>query len=110
MELAGERYVLRLTLQALAEIEAAFEAPDLQALGERLGHGRFSARDLVMLIGAAIRGGGAMLSDAEIAGRIGAQDLPKLVQALGDVFTQSFGPGESAGRVKKPRATVPERP
>ena len=89
--LGEERYVLRLSLQALAEIEAAFGANDLQALGERLGKGRFSARDLTMLVGATIRAGGAVLSDADIATKITAADLPGVIGALGEVFALGFG-------------------
>lgn len=94
--LAGERHVLRLSLQALAEIEAAFGAPDLQALGARLAGGKFAARDLVMLLGATIRGGGANLSDAQIASKIGAADLPAALDALGEVFALAFGGAETA--------------
>ena len=53
----GERvFTLRLTLQSLAEIEAAFALADLGGLGERFGTGRIAAKDLVILLGAAVRG------------------------------------------------------
>jgi hypothetical protein len=89
--LGGERFVLRLTLQALAEIEAAFGASDLEALGRRFAEGRFRAADLAVLIGATARGGGASLSDAEIAGRMAASELPAAIAALAELFAASFG-------------------
>jgi hypothetical protein len=56
--LNGERRVLKLTLGALAELEEALGAGSLVALAERFeGHG-FSARDVMALIVAGLRGGG----------------------------------------------------
>jgi hypothetical protein len=66
-ELGGNRHTLVLTLGALAELEAAFGADDLVALAERFGSGRLSARDLVRIIGAGLRGAGATISDDEVA-------------------------------------------
>lgn len=69
----GKRRVLRLTLGALAELEAALEADSLIALVERFEAGRFSTRDVLALIVAGLRGGGwegeaADLRQAEIRG------------------------------------------
>jgi hypothetical protein len=66
-EIGGNRHTLVLTLGALAELEAAFEACDLVALAERFGSGRLSARDLVRIIGAGLRGAGESVSDDEVA-------------------------------------------
>lgn len=90
LDLGEERLTLRLTLGALAEIEAAFGAADLQALGERLASGRIAARDLVPLIGAAARGGGARISDTEIAGRIPAARLGACIEALAELLALTF--------------------
>jgi hypothetical protein len=96
LKLDGEVFLLRLTLQALAEIETALGAGDLQALGERFGSGRISARDVAALAGAAIRGGGAGISDEEIAIRIRAEDLPAVIEALSTLFTRAFtNPGKA---------------
>jgi hypothetical protein len=94
LKVGGETFVLRLTLQALAEIEAALGAGDLQGLGERFASGRIAARDFVALIGAAVRGGGSTLPDREIAERMGAEDLPAAVAALSELFALSFGADE----------------
>lgn len=56
--LDGERRVARLTLGALAELEAAMEAETLVGLIERFEAGRFSTRDVMALVVAGLRGGG----------------------------------------------------
>ena len=66
-EIGGNRHTLVLTLGALAELESAFAASDLVALTERFGSGRLSARDLVRIIGAGLRGAGESVSDDEVA-------------------------------------------
>ncbi len=62
-DLGGKRRTLVLTLGALAELESAFGADDLVALAERFGAGRLSARDLVRIISAGLRGAGESISD-----------------------------------------------
>lgn len=65
--LGGRRRTLVLTLGALAELEAAFAAPDLVALAERFGAGRLKAHDLIRIIGCGLRGAGEAVSDDEVA-------------------------------------------
>ncbi|MCR6734806.1 MAG: gene transfer agent family protein [Afipia sp.] len=65
--LGGKQRTLVLTLGALAELESAFGASDLMALAERFGTGRLSARDLVRIIAAGLRGAGEAISDDEVA-------------------------------------------
>ena len=69
----GERRVAKLTLGALAELEADLGDDSLVALIERLEAGRASSRDVLALIVAGLRGGGWRgsaedLLSAEIAG------------------------------------------
>ena len=69
----GERHVLKLTLGALAELEATLETGSLVELVERFERGAFSSRDVLALIVAGLRGGGwrgraAELTAAEIEG------------------------------------------
>ena len=66
-EIGGNRRTLVLTLGALAELESAFAASDLVALAERFGSGRLSARDLMRIIAAGLRGAGENVSDDEVA-------------------------------------------
>lgn len=71
--LDGRRHVAKLTLGALAELEAALETGTLIDLVERFEGGRFSTRDVLALIVAGLRGGGwqgtaADLRTVEIGG------------------------------------------
>jgi hypothetical protein len=56
--LDGTRHVAKLTLGALAELEAALESGSLIELVERFELGRFSSRDVLALLVAGLRGGG----------------------------------------------------
>lgn len=69
----GNRHVLKLTLGALAELEAGLSTGTLVELVERFEGGAFSSRDVLALIVAGLRGGGwqgqpAELMTAEIEG------------------------------------------
>jgi hypothetical protein len=66
-EIGGEVRVLCLTLGALAELEARLGAGDLGELAERFAEGKVSARDLLAIIGAGLRGGGNAVSDDQLA-------------------------------------------
>ncbi|WP_226550443.1 gene transfer agent family protein [Celeribacter naphthalenivorans] len=54
----GERHVLKLTLGALAELEAGLETDTLVALVERFEGGKFSSADVLRIVVAGLRGGG----------------------------------------------------
>ena len=56
--LDGQPHVAKLTLGALAELEAALGAGSLVDLVERFEAGRFSSRDVLALLVAGQRGGG----------------------------------------------------
>lgn len=58
LTLDGEPHRLKLTLGALAELEAAMGADSLVDLVQRFEERRFSTRDVVALIVAGLRGGG----------------------------------------------------
>jgi hypothetical protein len=71
--LNGEAHVAKLTLGALAELEEEVGTGTLVELVERFEAGRFSTRDVLMLIVAGLRGGGwkgraGDLIDVEIGG------------------------------------------
>jgi hypothetical protein len=70
--LNGQTHAMRLTLGALAGLEADLGEPFIAVI-ERFEAGRFTAADLLALLQAGLSGGGAdvspeMLRDAEIAG------------------------------------------
>ena len=56
--LDGEPHSLKLTLGALAELEATLEADSLVDLIRRFEERRFTTRDVVALVVAGLRGGG----------------------------------------------------
>ena len=73
VEIDGVRHVARLTVGALAELEERLDASSLVGLVERFEGNAFSSRDVIALLGAGLRGGGADVSDealgrAEISG------------------------------------------
>jgi len=94
-EIGGRKRILVLTLGALAELESAFGEGDLVALAERFGKGRMSARDLVRIIGAGLRGAGESVTDADVAAMAvpgGAQGYVRIAASL---IEATFGTGES---------------
>jgi hypothetical protein len=56
--LDGQRHVAKLTLGALAELEAALATGSLVEMVERFERGAYSARDVLALVVAGLRGGG----------------------------------------------------
>ncbi len=56
--LNGVPHVAKLTLGALAELEAGLGTGSLMELAERFESGRFAARDVVAVLVAGLRGGG----------------------------------------------------
>ena len=90
-EIGGRRRTLVLTLGALAELEAAFAASDLVALAERFGSGRLSARDLIRIIGAGLRGGGESVSDDEVAAMTMPGGVAGYVRVVAELIGATFG-------------------
>ncbi|MDA5555627.1 gene transfer agent family protein [Shimia sp. MMG029] len=73
LTLDGRRHVLKLTLGALAELEAQLGDDTLIALITRFESGKFASRDVLALVVAGLRGGGWSgdardLMQVEIAG------------------------------------------
>ena len=62
----GEARVMKLTLGALAELEATLGDGSLVALVQRFEGGGFAARDVLALLAAGLRGGGHDLTAAEL--------------------------------------------
>ncbi|MQQ06953.1 gene transfer agent family protein [Epibacterium sp. SM1979] len=67
LTLDGREYVLRLTLGALAELEETLAEDSLISLIQRFETNGFSARDLMALLLAGLRGGGHDLSAETLA-------------------------------------------
>ncbi len=69
----GERRVMKLTLGALAELEAGLETTSLVEMVDRFETGAYGAKDVLLLLVAGLRGGGwdctaTDLGQAEIEG------------------------------------------
>ena len=62
----GEVRVMRLSLGALAELEARMEATSLLGLAEKFETGGVSASELIALLAAGIRGAGGAISEEEL--------------------------------------------
>lgn len=62
----GQRRVLKLTLGALAELEQELGAGSLVELVQRFEGGAYSSGDVLALIVAGLRGGGADVTRADI--------------------------------------------
>lgn len=86
----GERRVMKLTLGALAELEEALETGSLVELAERFEAGRFSARDVLALILAGLRGGG-WTGSAEALRRAEIEGGPvAAARAAGTLLVRAF--------------------
>lgn len=95
-ELGGARRTLVLTLGALAELESAFGADDLTALAERFGSGRVSARDLIRIIAAGLRGAGVSVSDDDVAAMTVGGGVSSYVRIAAELIAATFEDTQSA--------------
>ncbi len=93
--LDGQRHVGKLTLGALAELEAALATGSLVDLVERFEVGRFSTRDVLALIVAGLRGGGWQGTAADLRSvEIGGGPM-EAARAAAEMLARAFSlPGE----------------
>jgi len=99
--LDGRDYRLCLTLGALAELETAFAAENLNQLVERFGTGKLSARDMTAIIAAGLRGGGHEVGEDEVRRMQcdgGAAGFARLVAELLAVTFGAETAGEAGAR------------
>ncbi|RDJ22993.1 gene transfer agent family protein [Bosea caraganae] len=101
----GETLPMRLTLGALAELEAAFAVDSLPALGERFVGGRLSARDVACILTAGLRGAGGSFSEAEVAGFAFDGGLNGAIAAAIRLLDATFG--DPAREASEPRPQLP---
>jgi hypothetical protein len=80
---AGEKFVMRLTLGALAEIESAFNVESLTDLAARLKS--FATSDIATVAAALLRAGGHDVTANDVLKL--PVDLATIVQAIADVFS-----------------------
>ena len=92
--IGGERVTLCLTLGALAELEAQLQAGDLVGLAERFASGRISARDLMAILSAGLRGGGNAISDDDLARLSIEGGLKGAAEIAAQLLRATFGEGK----------------
>lgn len=93
--LDGQRHVAKLTLGALAELEAVLEAGSLIELVERFEAGRFSTRDVLALVVAGLRGGGWQGSAADLRAVEIRGGAVEAARAAAELLARAFAvPGE----------------
>lgn len=90
-EIGGECRVLCLTLGALAELETRLNAGDLAGLADRFAQGKVSARDLVAILGAGLRGGGNAITDDDLARMSVEGGLAGAARIAADLLRATFG-------------------
>ncbi|ADZ71348.1 Gene transfer agent-like protein [Polymorphum gilvum SL003B-26A1] len=95
--LDGREWTLVLTLGALAELEDAYACADLQALVERFAGGRLSARDMVRLIGAGLRGAGNVVTDDQVASMTAPGGAPGFAAIVADLLRVTFSDADDDG-------------
>lgn len=93
----GERREMKLTLGALAELEASLEADTLVAMIERFEAGQFSTRDVLALIVAGLRGGGWRVSVADLLSAEIEGGPVMAAKAAGQLLTRAFALPEKVG-------------
>ena len=93
----GRDCTLCLTLGALAELEDAFAVDDLSALAQRFSSGRLSARDLIRILGAGLRGAGTAMSDEEVALIKVDGGIAGIARIVAELLKVTFGASEAAG-------------
>jgi hypothetical protein len=94
----GEKFVMRLTLGALAEIESGLSLTNLSTIAERLK--QLSSSDIAVIAAALLRGGGHDVTAADVM-RIPA-DVGTIVGAVSDALS-ALGAKEGG----KADATIP---
>ena len=81
----GAVHTLRLSLGALAALEASFEAGSLIDLAERIERGEMRSRDVIAILAAGFRGAGRTVAEDEVAAMAiegGAAEAMRVAVAL----------------------------
>ena len=86
----GHAHTLRLTLGALAELEAALDVPDLIALAERFERGSLNSREAIAIIGAGLRGAGQDITDQDVAHMSPDGGIAALIKTAASLLTKAF--------------------
>lgn len=88
----GQEHVLRLTLGALAELEAGMRAESIVDLVARFESGACSSRDVLALIVAGLRGGGWRGTGEDLLTAEFEGGLLAATRAAAELLTRAFVP------------------
>lgn len=90
--LDGERHLCKLTLGALAELEAQLEADTLVGMVQRFETGAYSTRDVLALIVAGLRGGGWEGSAQDLLAADIEGGVLRAAQVAAELLARAFAP------------------
>ncbi|MEP4766404.1 MAG: gene transfer agent family protein [Roseibium sp.] len=94
-QLDGRSWTLVLTLGALAELENAFECKSLAELLARFSSDTLSAKDMIVILGAGLRGAGHDVSDDQVAMMQAPAGISGFAAITADLLSATFGDSES---------------
>jgi hypothetical protein len=89
---AGEKFVMRLTLGALAEIESGLSLTNLSTIAERLK--QLSSSDIAVIAAALLRGGGHDIAASDVL-KIPV-DIGTIVGAIADALATLNGKADTS--------------
>lgn len=95
-QLDGRQWTLVLTLGALAELETAFDCKSLTELVGRFTAERLTARDMIVLIGAGLRGAGNDVSNDQVAMMQTTGGAAGFAAIVADLLVAAFGDRSAA--------------
>ena len=95
LSLDGTEHTMRLSLNALVELEQVLGEQSLLALVERFEENRFSAADLITLLAAGLRGGG-WEGDRDLLGKSKIEGgVLQAAKTAGELLKVTFGPANA---------------
>lgn len=94
----GRDYRLCLTLGSLAELEHHFAAEGFEALAQRLAQGTLSARDVMALLRAGLRGAGEETKPDFFEALPVSAIFPEAFEAIAAMLQAAFGTDEGEGQ------------
>lgn len=93
----GEERVMRLTLGAMATLEARLESGSMMEMIARFENGAFKVRDIISLIVAGLNGGGWPVTEAQLMQKQIDGGPMRAVEAAGTLLRLTFAlPDEDA--------------
>ena len=102
VELGGQNYKARLTIDAIVSIEQAVGCGIIK-LATKMSEGDISVGDMMAVLLPALRGGGNDLQAKDISRIIQEAGIVKSTQVVANLLTQALTPEEEVSDEKKPQ-------